>query len=179
MIGDPIELRALSELFHDVTEDRQFCGVGSVKTNIGHLLCAAGVAGFIKVVLSLYHKQLPPTLNCEYPNPRFDFETSPFYPNIRLSEWQPRNSLRRAGVSSFGFAGTNVHTVLSEFDPAQFTQQYKNQRRSLPYVQFNKRRFWIDREQSHTTDTLVDKESLDAVVHVDVKPFMKLVDETL
>ncbi|MEJ2694271.1 MAG: polyketide synthase, partial [Candidatus Thiodiazotropha sp.] len=179
MIGDPIELRALTDVFRKITDEQQFCGVGSVKSNIGHLLCAAGVAGFVKVVLSLYHNLLPPTLNCEYPNPRFDFETSPFYPNIRLSEWLPRNGLRRAGISSFGFAGTNVHAVLSEFVPERYSLSYRQQRKSLPPVQFNKRRFWIDKKHFPSADSTAFVKMEQNFLHANVKPFMELVDETV
>ena len=178
MIGDPIELRALSEVFGRATDDRQFCAVGSVKTNIGHLLCAAGVAGFIKVVLSLHHKQLPATLNCEHPNSRFDFKMSPFYPNIGLSDWQPRGGLRRAGVSSFGFAGTNVHAVLGEFNPECFQLPYQQRRRSLPPVRFNRRRFWIDKEQYFSGGSGGGRASKRDLSPAGIKPFMELIDET-
>ena len=80
-IGDPIELKALSTVFSRSIAEAPWCAVGSVKTNIGHLLSAAGIASFIKVALSLYYKQIPPTLHCEIPNPRFDFAHSPFCPN--------------------------------------------------------------------------------------------------
>jgi len=179
MIGDPIELRALSNVFREATGDRQFCGVGSVKTNIGHLLCAAGVAGFIKVALSLHHKQLPATLNCEHPNPRFDFDASPFYPNTDLSDWRPRGGLRRAGISSFGFAGTNVHAVLSEFDSECFQLPYQQLRQSLPPVRFNRKRFWIDREQRFSGDSGGLSASKRDLSSAGVKPFMELIDETL
>jgi acyl transferase domain-containing protein len=179
MIGDSIELQALNEVFREVTDDRQFCAVGSVKTNIGHLLCAAGVAGFIKLVLSLFHKKLPPTLNCKYPNQRFNFEASPFYPNIHLSEWRPRSGFCQAGISSFGFAGTNVHMVLSEFDPRCYTLPYQHRRPALPLVQFNKRRFWIDRKQGHSMELCMSGDAGRDLSHSGVKPFMELVDETL
>ena len=113
-IGDPIEIKALTDVFSEFTDKKAFCAVGSVKTNIGHLDTAAGIAGLIKVVLALYHRQLPPTLNCQMPNPRLRLTASPFYPNVTLQDWQPQEGVRRAGVSSFGFGGTNCHVVLQE-----------------------------------------------------------------
>ncbi len=108
MIGDPIELKALTEVFREVTEERQFCGVGDVKTNFGHLMSAAGIASIIKVALSIKNQMLPPTLHCKTPNPRFKFDQSPFFPNTSLKEWRPRKGVLRAGISSFGF-GARTH----------------------------------------------------------------------
>lgn len=113
-LGDPIEIAALTEVFRVSTEEKQFCAIGSVKSNIGHLDTAAGVAGFIKAVLALEHKQIPPSLHFENSNPQIDFANSPFYVNSELSEWPRNNGPRRAGVSSFGIGGTNAHVVLEE-----------------------------------------------------------------
>lgn len=125
-MGDPIEIAALSEAFRLHTEKRQFCAVGSVKTNIGHLDTAAGVAGLIKTSLALKHGVLPPSLNFSEPNPEIDFEASPFYVNTKARDWDvPEGQPRRAGISSFGIGGTNVHMVLEEAparEPAAFTQ---------------------------------------------------------
>lgn len=112
MIGDPIELKALTGVFDEATAERGFCAVGSVKSNVGHLLMAAGMAGLHKVLLSLRNEALPPTLHCEHPNPRFAFEASPFRLQRELQPWVPRNGIRRAGISAFGFGGTNCHVVL-------------------------------------------------------------------
>ncbi|RMF30773.1 MAG: polyketide synthase, partial [Chloroflexi bacterium] len=103
-LGDPIEIAALTQVFRAGTQARGFCAIGSVKTNIGHLDAAAGVAGLIKTVLALKHRMIPPSLNFERPNPQIDFEHSPFYVNTRLREWEPpaEGIPRRAGVSSFG-----------------------------------------------------------------------------
>ncbi len=114
VIGDPIEIAALTKAFRRTTDKTGFCAVGSVKTNIGHLDAAAGVAGLIKAVLALEHKQIPPSLNFEKPNPRIDFDNSPFYVSTRLTEWHTDGTPRRAGVSSFGIGGTNAHAVLEE-----------------------------------------------------------------
>jgi acyl transferase domain-containing protein len=113
-MGDPIEIKALTRAFRLQTEKRGFCAVGSLKTNIGHLDTAAGVAGLIKTVLALKHGLLPPTLNFEQPNPQIDFDRSPFYVNTSLKEWESNGGPRRAGVSSFGFGGTNVHAIVEE-----------------------------------------------------------------
>src|SRR5207248_155486 len=89
--------------------------IGSVKTNVGHLDAAAGVAGVIKTVLALEHKALPPSLHFEQPNPEIDFASTPFYVNATLQPWAANEATpRRAGVSSFGIGGTNAHAVLEE-----------------------------------------------------------------
>lgn len=113
-LGDPIEIAALTKAFSSRTRKKQFCAVGSVKTNIGHLDAAAGVAGLIKTVLALKHGWIPPSLHFEEPNPKIDFAGSPFYVNSKLSEWKVSESPRRAGVSSFGIGGANAHVVLEE-----------------------------------------------------------------
>ena len=117
-VGDPIEITALSRAFRQSTERRGFCAVGSLKSNVGHLDAAAGVAGLIKTVLSLEHKQIPPSLHFSRPNPLIDFASSPFYVNTRLSNWETNGEPRRAGVTSLGIGGTNAHVVLEEA-PAQ------------------------------------------------------------
>ena len=113
-LGDPIEVAALTQAFRTQTSAKNYCAIGSVKTNIGHTDAAAGVAGLIKTVLALEHKQLPPSLNFTQPNPNIDFAGSPFFVNTKLTEWQTNGMPRRAGVSSFGIGGTNVHVVLEE-----------------------------------------------------------------
>jgi acyl transferase domain-containing protein/acyl carrier protein len=113
-LGDPIEIAALSQVFRSSTNKKGFCAIGSVKTNIGHLDAAAGIAGLIKTVLALKHKQIPPSLNFEQPNPQIDFANSPFYVNTKLTEWRAGSTPRRAGVSSLGIGGTNAHVILEE-----------------------------------------------------------------
>lgn len=113
-LGDPIEVAALTQAFSADTPRRGFCAIGSVKTNVGHLDAAAGVAGLIKAVMALRHAMLPPSLNFEVPNPRIDFDGSPFYVNTRAQAWPAGATPRRAGVSSFGIGGTNAHVVLEE-----------------------------------------------------------------
>lgn len=113
-LGDPIEVAALTKAFRSGTAKKVFCALGSVKTNIGHLDAAAGVAGLIKTTLALGHKQIPPSLNFEEANPRIDFANSPFYINTSLIEWPTQGEARRAGVSSFGLGGTNAHLIVEE-----------------------------------------------------------------
>lgn len=113
-LGDPIEIAALTRVFRVCTEKNGFCAIGAVKSNIGHVDAAAGVAGLIKTVLALEHKLLPPSLHFKEPNPQIDFANSPFYVNTKLSEWNSTELPRRAGVSSFGIGGTNCHIILEE-----------------------------------------------------------------
>lgn len=122
-LGDPIEIEGLIQAFGEQTQT-QYCAIGSIKSNMGHLTQAAGVAGFIKTTLALYHRQIPASLNFSKPNPVIDFANSPFFVNTTLRDWTLAENespevgahLRRAGVSSFGVGGTNVHVVLEEFD---------------------------------------------------------------
>jgi len=113
-MGDPIEIEGLNLAF-GVQEQKQFCAIGSIKSNMGHLTAASGVAGLIKTALALYHKQIPASLFCNNTNPNIDLAESPFYVNNVLKDWESANS-RRAGVSSFGVGGTNVHVILEEFE---------------------------------------------------------------
>ncbi|MDZ8261484.1 polyketide synthase [Nostoc sp. ChiQUE01b] len=114
ILGDPIEIKALTQAFRASTNKKGFCAIGSVKTNVGHLDTAAGVTGLIKTVLALKHKQIPPSLHFEKPNSQIDFANSPFYVNTKLTEWKSNGTPRRAGVSSFGIGGTNAHVILEE-----------------------------------------------------------------
>ena len=113
-LGDPIEIRALRQVFGGRDGRNGLCAIGSLKTNIGHLDAAAGVAGLIKTVLALKHGQIPPSLHFEEANPSLDLADGPFRVNARLSEWETDGRPRRAGVSSFGIGGTNAHVVLEE-----------------------------------------------------------------
>ena len=114
-LGDPIEIEGLNLAFGP-QEKKQYCAIGSVKSNFGHLTCAAGVTGLIKASLAMYHQQIPASINYEKPNPNIDFENSPFIVNTRLKDWE--GDYRLAGVSSFGVGGTNVHLIL-ESNPTQ------------------------------------------------------------
>ncbi|PSK92342.1 amino acid adenylation domain-containing protein [Murinocardiopsis flavida] len=120
-LGDPIEIAALNDAFQRTGAGplpRGHCAVGSVKSNIGHLDEAAGIAGLIKTALALKHRCRPPSLHVEQPNPRIDFEGGPFFVNTSLTDWPAADGPRRAGVSSFGIGGTNCHVVLEEAPPA-------------------------------------------------------------
>ncbi len=114
-LGDPIEVAALTKAFRRGTNASQFCAIGSVKTNLGHLDAASGVTGLIKTTLSLHHAVIPASLHFTRPNPKLDLENSPFYVNASLREWMTEPGVpRRAGVSSFGTGGTNAHVVLEQ-----------------------------------------------------------------
>ncbi|HEX2080625.1 MAG TPA: thioester reductase domain-containing protein [Longimicrobium sp.] len=113
-VGDPIEVAALTQAFRARTRRRGFCALGSVKTNIGHLDAAAGIAGMMRAVLALEHRTIPPAANYASPNPRLELEASPFYVPTAAREWPAGREPRRAGVSSFGVGGTNAHAVLEE-----------------------------------------------------------------
>ncbi|AMJ68152.1 peptide synthetase [Hymenobacter sp. PAMC 26628] len=112
-VGDPIEMEGLLSAFGAQAE-RQFCALGSIKSNMGHLTAAAGVAGFIKTALALHHRQIPASLGYAAPNPLIDFVNSPFFVNTALADWPAGGGPRRAGVSSFGVGGTNVHVIVEE-----------------------------------------------------------------
>jgi non-ribosomal peptide synthase protein (TIGR01720 family) len=113
-LGDTIEIAALSQAFRAGVARKGFCAIGSVKTNIGHLDAAAGVAGLIKTVLALKHQMIPPSLHFESPNRQINFAESPFYVNTKLSPWKANGTPLRAGVSSFGIGGTNAHVIVEQ-----------------------------------------------------------------
>jgi amino acid adenylation domain-containing protein len=117
-LGDPIEIEALTQAFREGTQDVGFCAIGSIKSNLGHLVIAAGGAGLIKTALALTHGRIPPSLHFTGPNPKVDLAGSPFFVNTELRAWPAGASPRRAGVSSFGVGGTNAHVVVEEPPPA-------------------------------------------------------------
>ena len=114
-LGDPIEVKSISEAYEKYTDKKQFCAIGSVKPNIGHLDTAAGLAGTIKLAMSLYHKKFPSIINYTSPNPQIDFESSPFYVSDREESWSEDQYPKRAAISSFGIGGTNAHAILEEY----------------------------------------------------------------
>ncbi|MEO6829512.1 MAG: ketoacyl-synthetase C-terminal extension domain-containing protein, partial [Acidobacteriaceae bacterium] len=116
-LGDPIEAEALNTVFAARPEQSQPLFIGSVKTNIGHLESAAGIAGLIKMVLSLQHGEIPPSLHLGKPNRRIDWERLPLKIPTQLQTWNRRKKTRVGGVSSFGFSGTNAHVIVEEFVP--------------------------------------------------------------
>lgn len=140
LLGDPIEIKAASEVYGSYSHQKNYCAVASVKSNMGHTLRAAGIASAIKVVLALQNKFIPATLNCETPHPRFQFEKSPFYPITKGKQWASAlHHPRRAAVSAFGFGGTNVHAILEE----HVQQSQKNIRTPLPPTPFNRQDYWL------------------------------------
>ncbi|MBI2069648.1 MAG: SDR family NAD(P)-dependent oxidoreductase [Elusimicrobia bacterium] len=118
-VGDKTEVAVLQEVFGPYAQGRQSIGLGSVKSQIGHLKAAAGAAGLIKTALAIHHKILPPSINFETPNPDIDFGNSAFRVVTKAQEWAAGNDKRRANVSAFGFGGTNFHVALEEFDAAR------------------------------------------------------------
>ena len=126
-LGDPIEIKALTQAYHDDIRKIGYCAVGSVKTNVGHLQMASGIVGLIKTTLCLYHQKIAPTLHFKNPNPQIDFERSPFYINTQLQDWKNDNYPRRAGVNSLGIGGTNAHLILEEF-----TVEKESNKQQLP-----------------------------------------------
>jgi acyl transferase domain-containing protein/acyl carrier protein len=128
LLGDPIEMAALNQVFGARTQRRGYCALGSVKSNVGHLASAAGVAGLIKVVLAMRHRQIPPSLNFQKPNPQINFADSPFFVNTRLRNWETNGAPLRAGLSSFGVGGTNAHAVIEEaprLEPSSPSRPYQ------------------------------------------------------
>src|SRR6516164_2735326 len=117
IVGDPMEVEALTTAFRSDTKRKQYCAVGSVKANIGHPEQAASIAGLIKIALVLHHKKIPPNINYETPNPRIDFASSPFYVNTKLRDFPLGENPRRAGLNSLGIGGTNAFAVLEEAPP--------------------------------------------------------------
>ena len=122
IVGDPIELQALTLAFRQQTERRQYCAIGSVKANIGHPEQAAGIAGIIKTALVLHHKKIPPSINCQTPNPAIDFASSPFFVNTKLLDFPVADTPRRAELNSLGIGGTNVFAIFEEAPRAAATE---------------------------------------------------------
>ncbi|PKM50197.1 MAG: hypothetical protein CVV02_12585 [Firmicutes bacterium HGW-Firmicutes-7] len=113
-LGDPVEIEGLQQAFNKYTNKKQFCAIGSVKSNIGHLFEASGIASLAKVALCLKNKELVPSINFNFPNQKINFEETAVYLNDKQLKWEPENIPRRCGVSSFGFSGTNCHMILEE-----------------------------------------------------------------
>ncbi|HEX6101023.1 MAG TPA: SDR family NAD(P)-dependent oxidoreductase [Thermoanaerobaculia bacterium] len=116
-LGDPIEVEGLKQAFRKYTQSTAYCALGSVKSNIGHTLTAAGIAGVLKLMLSLRHAQMPPTIHFERLNEHIELDGSPFYVNGELRRWERKDGPRLAAISSFGFSGTNAHLVVGEYVP--------------------------------------------------------------
>lgn len=119
LLGDPIEFKALNNAFRKYTADRQFCGIGSAKSNMGHLIAASGCVGMMKVILAMQHRTLPASINFEEPNPHINFLDSALYIVDQPTPWGEEEETLYAGVSSFGFSGTNVHVILESAEKYQ------------------------------------------------------------
>lgn len=130
-VGDPIEVTALEKAFRLSTDKTQFCGIGSVKSNVGHTDAAAGVTGLIKTALVLKNRVIPPTLHFQKPNPRFDFVKSPFYVVDRLTKLESEEKPIRAAVSAFGVGGTNAHAILEEYIDNEVHQEERSSKQIL------------------------------------------------
>ncbi|MEO0354383.1 MAG: beta-ketoacyl synthase N-terminal-like domain-containing protein [Cyanobacteria bacterium P01_A01_bin.3] len=165
-LGDPIEVAALTQAFNAGSDPTALtsgsCGLGSVKTNIGHLDVAAGVAGLIKTTLALQHRQLPPSLHYQSPNPAIDFSSSPFYVNTSLKDWDCDNRPRLAGVSSFGIGGTNAHVIVEEAP--------------LPQPSNLSSRSWHVLPLSAKTSAALDAASVQLAEHLENSPELSLAD---
>jgi len=163
VLGDPIEIAALTQVFQAKTDKKNYCAIGSVKTNIGHLDTAAGIAGFIKTVLAIEHQLIPPSLHFDSPNPKLDLDNSPFYVNTTLWEWKTNGYPRRAGVSAFGIGGTNAHVILEEAPQSKI----KNQK---------SKRSWQLLLLSAKTDTALETATIQLVEHFKQYPNLNLAD---
>ncbi|GEC93048.1 type I polyketide synthase [Brevibacillus brevis] len=131
-LGDPIEMEGLTRAFNRFTQRKQFCAIGSVKSNVGHLDHLAGLAGVVKAIAAMQYGQLPPTLHFQKPNRNISFPSTALYVNDRCTPWERHGMPRRCGVSSFGLSGTNCHVVLEEAPPIEMDGQSAD--RSGPYV---------------------------------------------
>ena len=161
VVGDPIEVRALTQAFRKSTARCGYCGIGSLKTNVGHLDAAAGVAGLMKTVLALEHRQMPASLHFQNLNPHVELHGSPFFVNSQLSDWPSTGSPRRAGVTSLGIGGTNAHVVLEEAPPPVESLQTK------PYQLL---------VVSAKTDSAVENALTNLATHVHAHPDQRLAD---
>jgi len=160
-VGDPIEIEALTRAFRESTDKKQFCRIGSLKTNVGHLDVAAGVAGLMKACLALKHAKIPPSLNYTAPNPRIDFENSPFEVNTTLTPWETNGHPRRAGLSAFGVGGTNAHLIIDE--PPATTLQANERTENVITL-------------SARSETALDKQCQELASHLKERPELALDD---
>ena len=156
-VGDPIEIKALTQAFRQGNHKAGSCAIGSLKTNIGHLDTAAGVAGLIKTVQALQHRQIPPSLHFHKPNPLIDFAGSPFYVNTSLTEWKAERGPRRAGVTSLGIGGTNAHVVLQEAPPAPLDEERAGARKPHQLLVMSARTASALGQVSQNLDTYLDE----------------------
>ena len=146
-LGDPIEVSSITNVYREFTQETKYCSIGSVKSNLGHLESAAGMAALTKVLLEMQHKTLVPSIHSEVLNPYIDFEQTPFYVQRSVAEWNPGKRPRMAGISAFGAGGSNAHIILQEYEeapvdisqkeagPYLFVLSARNQESLLNYVE--------------------------------------------
>lgn len=160
-LGDPIEIEGITRAFSAYTDRKRFCGIGSVKTNLGHLGHAAGIAGLIKAVLSLKHGEMVPSLHFKDSNTKIDFANSPVYVVDKLTRWETAGILKRCGVSSFGMGGTNCHVILEEA-PAncEKTPSYEEGRLNVLTISAKKEK--ILKELVNAYEKLLENQDLNA-----------------
>jgi len=179
-LGDPIEVAALTQAYRQTTDAADFCKLGSVKTNIGHLDTAAGVAGFVKTALSLHNRELVPSLGYEAPNPAIPFDGSPFSVNASLRDWPASATPRRAGINALGVGGTNAHAVLEEapertpseesdwpFHPLCISGRTKSalEANTARLIEFEKRRVVVAETATQAADLLAQGDSRRVFTH--------------
>ncbi len=162
-LGDSVEVTALTQAFRHRTQKKNFCAIGSVRSNIGHLGTASGIAALIKTVLALQHKKIPPSLHYEQPNPQIDFINSPFYVNSKLSEWETAGPPRRAGINSLGIGGSNAYIILEE---APVPQAADNAASRPPHLLV----------LSARTETALEKVTTNLLTHLKQHPEQNLAD---
>ncbi|HEY1904169.1 MAG TPA: SDR family NAD(P)-dependent oxidoreductase [Terracidiphilus sp.] len=161
VVGDPIEVRALTQAFRKSSTRVGYCGIGSLKTNVGHLDAAAGVAALIKTALALEHAQLPPSLHFQNPNPHIEFRDSPFFVNSTLADWPSNGLPRRAGVTSLGIGGTNAHVVLEQAPPQVVLPE------TTPYQLFT---------VSAKTEPAIERSTANLIAYLQAHPEVSLAD---
>ena len=162
-LGDLIEMQALTAAFRAHTQRKSYCAIGSVKTNIGHADTAAGIAGLIKTILALQHRQLPASLHFSAPNPQIDFPDSPFFVNHRLRNWDAPGAQRRcAGVSAFGIGGTNAHLIVAEAPAARAVPQLAPAKPSWQLLSLSARTATaLEKARRNLSDYLADRPDTD------------------
>ncbi|GKX30073.1 hypothetical protein SH1V18_25530 [Vallitalea longa] len=125
-LGDPIEVKGITHAFQSITDRKQFCALGTIKPNIGHLNEASGISGVIKVILMMKYGKLPPTMFFQEPNENIDFINSPLYVNATKREWKSKDTPRRAGITGLGMSGTNCHVILEEPPKVEYEEIIDN-----------------------------------------------------
>jgi acyl transferase domain-containing protein/thioesterase domain-containing protein/acyl carrier protein len=160
-VGDPIEIKGLTQAFRETTAATGYCAIGSLKSSVGHLDAAAGVAGLIKTVLALGNREIPPSLHFQKPNPLIDFANTPFCVNTKLAAWKSNGTPRRAGVTSLGIGGTNAHVVLEEGS----IEEHAGRRKSYQLVVL-----------SAKTEAALDRAGTNLARHLEAHPDLPLAD---